>query len=155
MCCLLIEPPSVLLTFFLACPQSRNSPKELMSLLCFLMPLFSRKNSDMYSDQNENDGGENMLQHFVNLESTSKNNDTEDSHAKAYSKLKQLFAPFVLRRRKCDVLNQILPPKVSKCATTLTSPKLSCAVFLSFHVVLCSDLPGRTCQTGYPCPDTL
>jgi SWI/SNF-related matrix-associated actin-dependent regulator 1 of chromatin subfamily A len=89
----------------------QNSPKELMSLLCFLMPLFDRKTKsskrkrgyDNDSDD-DNDGGERMLEYFVQLEGGS-------DDAKAYRKLKQLFAPFVLRRKKEDVLSQILPPK--------------------------------------------
>jgi SWI/SNF-related matrix-associated actin-dependent regulator of chromatin subfamily A containing DEAD/H box 1 len=75
-----------------------------MSLLCFLMPLFSRKNSDEFDDTQGHDGGESMLQYFVSIQED--NNDIE-----AYRKLKQLFSPFVLRRRKVDVLSQILPPK--------------------------------------------
>jgi SWI/SNF-related matrix-associated actin-dependent regulator 1 of chromatin subfamily A len=90
----------------------QNSPKELMALLCFLMPLFSRKNSHDFGDQKENDGGEAMLQHFVQLEGNARNNDNQSLEATAYRKLKQLFAPFVLRRRKQDVLSQILPPKI-------------------------------------------
>ena len=88
----------------------QNSPKELMSLLCFLMPLFDGKVSKRkkgYDDDSDddNDGGERMLEYFVHLEGSS----TDD--ATAYRKLKQLFAPFVLRRKKEDVLGQILPPK--------------------------------------------
>lgn len=49
-----------------------------------------------------------MLQHFVSMQKG------DDDHAAAYAKLKQLFSPFVLRRRKADVLSQILPPKVRK-----------------------------------------
>lgn len=77
-----------------------------MSLLCFLMPLFSRKGSKFDEDSGQ-DGGEGMLQHFVSMQKR----DDDDS---AYTKLKQLFAPFVLRRRKDDVLGQILPPKERK-----------------------------------------
>lgn len=84
----------------------QNSPKELMSLLCFLMPLFSRKNSDEFDVSQGHDGGESMLQHFVSMQDGAENNDQA-----AYKKLKQLFSPFVLRRRKQDVLSQILPPK--------------------------------------------
>jgi len=47
-----------------------------------------------------------MIQHFVSMQSG-------DDQA-AYKKLKQLFSPFVLRRRKEDVLGQILPPKERK-----------------------------------------
>lgn len=87
----------------------QNSPKELMSLLCFLMPLFSRSSgssSEGDFEENKDDGGENMLQHFVNIEGSG------GSDRDAYAKLKHLFAPFVLRRRKMDVLSQLIPPKV-------------------------------------------
>jgi SWI/SNF-related matrix-associated actin-dependent regulator 1 of chromatin subfamily A len=50
-----------------------------------------------------------MLQHFVTLEGGKVSTDEE-----AYRKLKQLFAPFVLRRKKDDVLNQVLPPKTER-----------------------------------------
>jgi SWI/SNF-related matrix-associated actin-dependent regulator 1 of chromatin subfamily A len=86
----------------------QNSPKELMSLLCFLMPLFSRK-SAAFDDNDQNDGGESMLQHFVDLEGGKGYTDKT-----VFKKLKQLFAPFVLRRSKDDVLSQILPPKERK-----------------------------------------
>ena len=94
----------------------QNSPKELMSLLCFLMPLFdsktksSSKRKKGYSNDSddENDGGERMLEYFVHLEGGANDDAT------AYRKLKQLFAPFVLRRKKVDVLGQILPPKTRK-----------------------------------------
>ena len=84
-----------------------------MSLLCFLMPLFSRSKGgfDYDEDETKNDGGESMLQHFVSLESNDLSKD--DANEAAYKKLKQLFAPFVLRRRKDDALKQLLPPKVS------------------------------------------
>ena len=84
-----------------------------MSLLCFLMPLFSQsKGGDSSFDEDtKNDGGERMLQHFVSLESSDLSKD--DASEAAYKKLKQLFAPFVLRRRKLDVLKQIMPEKVS------------------------------------------
>ena len=87
----------------------QNSPQELLSLLCFLMPLFSRK-AEPYDDDEGNDGGQSMLQHFVSLEGGGGVCDEETT----YGKLKQLFAPFVLRRRKEDVLSQIIPPKVQK-----------------------------------------
>jgi len=84
----------------------QNSPKELLSLLCFLMPLFSRKSTDSFDDERHNDGGGSMLEHFVKIEGGVASND-----AAAYEKLKQLFAPFVLRRRKKEVLSQVIPPK--------------------------------------------
>jgi SWI/SNF-related matrix-associated actin-dependent regulator 1 of chromatin subfamily A len=91
----------------------QNSPKELMSLLCFLMPLFESKVSKRkkgYDDDSDddNDGGERMLEYFVHLEGALCDDAT------AYRKLKQLFAPFVLRRKKEDVLGQILPPKTRR-----------------------------------------
>lgn len=69
------------------------------------MPLFKKRSSG-FDEENADDGGESMLQHFVNLESAGNNHET--SHELAYKKLKQLFAPFVLRRRKKEVLSQIM-----------------------------------------------
>ena len=91
----------------------QNSPKELMSLLCFLMPLFdsktkSKKRGYGNDSDDEDDGGERMLEYFVHLEGGAQDD------AAAYRKLKQLFAPFVLRRKKEDVLGQIIPPKTRK-----------------------------------------
>lgn len=93
-----------------------------MSLLCFLMPLFTRKTKSSSrgddSDDEGNDGGERMLEHFVHLEgqrgAKKGSAEAEVNDATAYRKLKQLFAPFVLRRRKCEVLAQIIPPKTRK-----------------------------------------
>ena len=76
------------------------------------MPLFSNKNSDSFDEQSGNDGGESMLQHFVSLESGGSNGKSD--YQMAYRKLKKLFSPFVLRRKKVDVLSQILPPKTRK-----------------------------------------
>ena len=85
-----------------------NNPQELMSLLCFLMPLFSRKSQEFGMGDEGNDGGARMLQHFVSMDNKSENDpDT-------YRKIKELFAPFVLRRRKDDVLSQVIPPKTRK-----------------------------------------
>ncbi|GKY99931.1 hypothetical protein MPSEU_000946700 [Mayamaea pseudoterrestris] len=83
-----------------------NRPAELLALLCFLMPLFGSRKYKSYEEEDANDGGEFMLHHFVQLE---KGEDSSDEAA--YRKLKQLFAPFVLRRKKEDVLGQIVPPK--------------------------------------------
>ena len=75
------------------------------------MPLFSRAGSD-FDDQNKSDGTENMLQYFVNLESGGQGGKKD--YQTAFRKLKKLFSPFVLRRRKDDVLSQIIPPKEKK-----------------------------------------
>lgn len=91
-----------------------------MSLLCFLMPLFDSRTKSSKSkgfdsdDENGSDGGERMLEHFVHLEAG------DGSDAAAYRKLKQLFAPFVLRRKKSDVLSQIMPPKVRITMTSMS-----------------------------------
>ena len=82
----------------------QNSPKELMSLLCFLMPLFSKQASAF--DDAENDGGARMLEYFVTLQG-GKGTDPRD----AYKKLKQLLSPFCLRRQKNECLSQIMPKK--------------------------------------------
>lgn len=88
-----------------------HQPKELMSLLCFLMPLFTR-NVSSFDEDASNDGGERMLEHFVRLEevNSKKKSMSAISHEEAYQKLKLLFAPFVLRRSKDD-LGKVLPPK--------------------------------------------
>lgn len=104
--------PNPTYMFHLGTPV-QNSPKELMSLLCFLMPLFDSKTKSSKGgfdsdDEKGGDGGERMLEHFVHLEAA------EGGDAAAYQKLKQLFAPFVLRRKKSDVLSQIMPPKTRK-----------------------------------------
>lgn len=52
-----------------------------------------------------------MLQHFVSLES---GGTGKSDYQAAFRKLKKLFSPFVLRRRKDDVLSQIMPPKEKK-----------------------------------------
>jgi SWI/SNF-related matrix-associated actin-dependent regulator 1 of chromatin subfamily A len=76
------------------------------------MPLFDSKTKSSKGfdsdDEKGGDGGERMLEHFVHLEAA------EGGDAAAYKKLKQLFAPFVLRRKKSDVLSQIMPPKTRK-----------------------------------------
>ena len=52
----------------------QNNAKELMSLLCFLMPLFDRKSKKRrgHDDDDDDDGGERMLEYFVQIESSSK-----------------------------------------------------------------------------------
>jgi SWI/SNF-related matrix-associated actin-dependent regulator 1 of chromatin subfamily A len=82
-----------------------------MSLLCFLMPLFSKR-AAAFEDA-ENDGGAAMLEYFVSVQEVekSKSNDGRGGDAQAYRKLKQLLAPFCLRRRKDECLSQIMPGK--------------------------------------------
>ncbi len=77
------------------------------------MPLFTREASG-FDDENGNDGGARMLEHFVRIELLKENNSSakkQITQDQAYTKLKQLLAPFVLRRCKDDVLPQWLPPK--------------------------------------------
>jgi SWI/SNF-related matrix-associated actin-dependent regulator 1 of chromatin subfamily A len=83
----------------------QNSPQELLNMLCFLMPLFSR-GTKSFDDEGNESVGDRMLQHFVD-----EKRQEEGDEELAYKKLKQLFAPFVLRRKKADVLHQIIPPK--------------------------------------------
>ncbi|KAL3926939.1 MAG: hypothetical protein SGBAC_013278 [Bacillariaceae sp.] len=87
----------------------QNSPQELLNMLCFIMPLFSQGGGgDSFDDEGGNNAtvSERMLQHFVENETME-----EGDEEKAYKKLKRLFAPFVLRRKKSDVIAQLLPPK--------------------------------------------
>lgn len=79
------------------------------------MPLFETPSTGGFDDEDSsNDGGARMLEYFVRIEAAEsgtnsmKNISEEDS----YKKLKQLLAPFVLRRIKNEVMDQILPPKV-------------------------------------------
>lgn len=122
----------------------QNSPKELMSLLCFLMPLFSRKSTDSFDDTQGHDGGESMLQYFVSMQNGHDSNDQV-----AYAKLKQLFSPFVLRRRKQDVLSQILPPKEQRVEFVEldTSSRAQYNSVISDHVK--SKKKGGTTSSAY------
>ena len=82
------------------------------------MPLFTQE-STMDEDDARN-GGNHMLEYFVRLESangkgsTSLSKNDKGSEENAYRKLKQLFSPFVLRRTKNTVLQQMMPPKVNR-----------------------------------------
>ncbi len=80
----------------------QNNPQELLNMLSFIMPLFSKAGSSFEEPENYT---EQMLKHFV--DETADHGDEQT----AYKKLKQLFAPFVLRRRKADVIAQLLPEK--------------------------------------------
>jgi SWI/SNF-related matrix-associated actin-dependent regulator 1 of chromatin subfamily A len=86
----------------------QNSPQELLNMLCFLMPLFGKGGGSTPFDDSESQQNveERMLQHFVEHEKIDGRDDQQ-----AYQKLKHLFAPFVLRRKKSDVISQLLPPK--------------------------------------------
>jgi len=119
----------------------QNSPKELMSLLCFLMPLFDRKTKSSKrkrgydaDEDDDNDGGERMLEYFVHLEGGSLHGS-----AAAYRKLKQLFAPFVLRRKKEDVLGQLLPPKTR----TVEIVPMDEATRIAYESILSSHIEAR------------
>lgn len=77
------------------------------------MPLFTKEASG-FDDENGNDGGARMLDHFVRAELLKDDKsilDKKITQEQAYAKLKQLLAPFVLRRSKNDVLHQWLPSK--------------------------------------------
>jgi len=97
----------------------QNNPKELMSLLCFLMPLFSHSSGGSkggYDDGEDtsSEGGGHMLEYFVKLEKKDGGGSGKKpcSDEEAYGRLKKLLAPFVLRRKKIDVLGQLIPAKV-------------------------------------------
>jgi SWI/SNF-related matrix-associated actin-dependent regulator 1 of chromatin subfamily A len=81
------------------------------------MPNFLTQATADPEDYLESDGGPSaMLRHFVTIEGRRLGlregvASATDDAATAYRKLKQLFAPFVLRRKKVDVLHQLLPPK--------------------------------------------
>ena len=83
----------------------QNNPQELLNMLSFIMPLFSKAGSPFEETDNYT---EQMLKHFV--DETAGKGDEQT----AYRKLKHLFAPFVLRRRKDDVIAQLLPKKERK-----------------------------------------
>mmetsp|Transcript_27842 Transcript_27842/g.31267 ORF Transcript_27842/g.31267 Transcript_27842/m.31267 type:complete len:1081 (-) Transcript_27842:1872-5114(-) len=83
----------------------QNNPQELLNMLSFIMPLFSSAGAAFDEQDNYI---EQMLKHFVD-------DKVEDGDEQvAYRKLKQLFAPFVLRRKKEDVIAQLLPKKERK-----------------------------------------
>ena len=67
-----------------------------------------------------------MLQYFVSLETGGKMD-----YQTAFRKLKKLFSPFVLRRRKDDVLSQIMPPKEKKMFRLLLPRGLPLDLILS------------------------
>ena len=78
-------------------------------MLSFIMPLFSRKNRSLDDEDDKDSYAEQMLKYFVDEKL-----EDGDDHERAYAKLKQLFAPFVLRRKKDEVIAQLLPPKERK-----------------------------------------
>lgn len=73
-----------------------------------------------------------MLEHFVSLEGGA------DS-VEAYRKLKQLFAPFVLRRKKEDVL-QLLPPKIRRVDLVPMDESTRC----KYESILSSHIKARS-----------
>ena len=86
-------------------------------MLSFIMPLFSRKSTSLDDDDDKENYTEQMLRYFVD-----ETLEDEDDHERAYAKLKQLFAPFVLRRKKEEVLSQLLPPKERSTEFVTLSP---------------------------------
>ena len=125
----------------------QNSPKELMALLCFLMKgLFKKKRKQGHDDGNDaDDGGAGMLTHFIRdmkhgTEGFKPDRQTTD--ATAYRDLRKLMAPFILRRKKANVLSQILPPKTTELILCKFDSKTR-AVYdgcLAQHAKLVSDL---------------
>mmetsp|Transcript_14588 Transcript_14588/g.35477 ORF Transcript_14588/g.35477 Transcript_14588/m.35477 type:complete len:1202 (+) Transcript_14588:225-3830(+) len=93
----------------------QNTPRELLNMLSFLMPLFSRPGG--LGSGEETSIVDDLLEHFVDEKKG------EDGDSEAYRKLKQLFAPFVLRRKKDDVLSQVLPPKQREVRMVDLDPK--------------------------------
>ncbi|KAL3922843.1 MAG: hypothetical protein SGILL_001987, partial [Bacillariaceae sp.] len=87
----------------------QNNPQELLNMLSFIMPLFSRKGRSLDDEFDKDNYTEQMLKYFVD-----ETLEDGDDHERAYAKLKRLFAPFVLRRKKDDVMAQLLPPKERK-----------------------------------------
>ncbi|OEU16596.1 SNF2_N-domain-containing protein [Fragilariopsis cylindrus CCMP1102] len=83
----------------------QNNPQELLNMLSFIMPLFSSAGKSFDDQDNYT---EQMLKHFVD------DNIENGDEQTAYKKLKQLFAPFVLRRKKDEVIAQLLPKKERK-----------------------------------------
>eukprot|EP00956_Cyclotella_meneghiniana_P014853 scaffold22410_cov34-Cyclotella_meneghiniana.AAC.2 len=77
---------------FLTHTPVQNSPKELMSLLSPLLSnaTLSKTKSKGGFDSDDEKGGDGGCRR------------------------RRLFAPFVLRRKKSDVLSQIMPPKTPK-----------------------------------------
>ena len=92
----------------------QNDPKELMSLLTFLMKNLFKKKYNTYEEKEHEDGGAGMLTHFVQDMKKNQRGDRGDNvttDEDCYRKLKTLMAPFILRRKKAKVLAQILPAK--------------------------------------------
>lgn len=88
----------------------QNNPSELLALLCFLMPLFQSRGEEM-----NNDGGVKLLEQITKSDRSSKTSSkTNTEEERVYKNLKQLLAPFILRRKKDHVVGQALPPKIHK-----------------------------------------
>jgi SNF2 family DNA or RNA helicase len=91
----------------------QNRAAELVALLCFLMPIFAEAGSSSGWDDNDSKDSR-MIEYFRRLESTSKGSKSKSENTPMIKQLKQLLAPFILRRKKDDVMNQMLPPKMRK-----------------------------------------
>lgn len=92
----------------------QNRPAELVSLLCFLMPLFSDAGSKNSDDINDNSKDCAMIEYFRSLESKANTDKNNATCTTMIQQLKQLLAPFILRRKKDDVMSQLIPPKTRK-----------------------------------------
>jgi SWI/SNF-related matrix-associated actin-dependent regulator 1 of chromatin subfamily A len=75
------------------------------------MPLFQTRGDDV-----ANDGGVKLLEQITKSSRNGKKklNGFITEEDRVYGDLKQLLAPFILRRRKVDVIRQALPPKIHK-----------------------------------------
>jgi SWI/SNF-related matrix-associated actin-dependent regulator 1 of chromatin subfamily A len=92
----------------------QNRPAELVSLLCFLMPVFADAGSRGSAESDDNSKDCAMIEYFRSLESNAKGGKSNTDSTSMIQQLKQLLAPFILRRKKDDVMSQLIPPKTKK-----------------------------------------
>ena len=87
----------------------QNKIAELVSLLCFLMPIFADAGSSSSPDElDETNKDCRMIEYFRSLEKGAK---SKSDSAPMIRQLKQILAPFILRRKKEDVMSQLIPAK--------------------------------------------
>jgi len=133
----------------------QNSPKELISLLCFLMPALFRvsfTSNDSFGDKDSSAQGllDFFVQEFNKEQEAHEKSNKKDADNRAYDKLKQLLGPFVLRRCKLDVLSQLLPPKKRKLEKVPFSEEIRTLYdsIISNHLKQKQQLLDPTCE-GY------